>query len=168
MVAVINDVIGAGLEGELHELVLGDLRRANQNLALPLETMRHGTGLGHVATVIVKGLAHFGRGAVLIIGRNLDNDADTTGGIAFVGEFFVNDAGDFTGTLLHRPLDIVRRHIRRAGLIHQRAEASVGLGTTAARTSGEGDFFRQHGENLAALCVDDGLMPLGRVPFAMT
>ena len=130
--------------------------------------MGHGAGLGHVATVIVEGLTDFSGGAVLIIRGDFDDEADTAWGVAFVDDLFIDDAGDLASALLDRALDIVRRHIGGAGLINQRAQTRIGFGTATAGAGCEADFLGEHRENLAALGVNDGLVPLRRVPFTMT
>ena len=118
VVAVVHDIVGASLKDELHKGVLANLGSANEELALLLEAVGHGAGLGHVAAVIVKGLTDFGRGAVLIVRGDFDDESDSARGVAFVDNLFVDDAGDFAGALLHRALDIIRRHVGRTGLVH--------------------------------------------------
>ena len=65
-------------------------------------------------------------------------------------------------------MHVVRRHVGGAGLIDQRAQTRIGFRAAAAGTRREGDFLGKDREDLAALGVNDGLMPLRRVPFTMT
>ena len=96
--ALINDVLRLSVDGCLHELVLihltGLCLAALLNLVglrdrdntLALEQTLHRTAVSHGSAVAGNGHADVRNGAIAIVSQALDEDGDTAGGVALVGD----------------------------------------------------------------------------------
>src|SRR5262249_56482634 len=109
-------------------------------LALAVEHPGHGVRGAQVATVPAKGVADLGDGAIGVVGGALDEDRGTTGAVPLVGHVFIYGALELAGALLDRAVDVVVRHVDRAGRVDRRAEARIGIGVAAAGFGRDGDF----------------------------
>lgn len=143
-----EDVVGAGCEGDFHEGVFGDFFLRDEKLAGVQKLKRHGAGAGEVAVMAGEGGADIFRGAGLIVGGGLHDEGDAAGAVALVGDFFVDDAGDFAGALLDGAVDVFGGHIGFAGLEHEGAEAGVAVGIAAAGFGGEGEITEMREKTL--------------------
>src|SRR5262249_24568222 len=75
--------------------------------------------------------------------------------------------GQLAGAFLDRPLEGVGRHVDTLGLLDRRLEPHVALGVAAADPRCRRDLADQLGEELAALLVVLGLLPLDLRPLRM-
>ena len=88
--------------------------------------------------------------------------------IAFVDEFFVNDARQFTGSLFDGPVRVLDGHILRTRLEQDGAEFGIHVWIAAAVFRGERDVFGKATENLAALGVSGAFFVFDGRPFTMS
>ena len=168
MVAVVDDILRAVLDGEIHQLFLGGLVSGDEELPLLAEEVGQRAGRGEVAAVLGEGGAYLAGRAVLVVGGDLDDDADAAGAVPFVEQFEVFHAGQLAGALLDRPVDVVGWHVGGFRLVDHRAQARIEFGIAAAVPRGERQILGDGAEDLAALGVNGGLVALGGRPFAMT
>ena len=127
----------------------------------------HGAGAGEVTVVAGEGGADIFRGAGLVVGGGLHDEGDAAGAVALVGDFLVDDAGEFAGALLDGAVDVVGGHVGLAGLEDEGAKAGVAVGIAAAGLGGEGEVAREAGENLAAAAIGDGFAAFDFGPLVM-
>jgi hypothetical protein len=83
--AVALDVVGAALRRSKRQLVLV-CAAVDDDDAPPLEQPRDRARFAEVPVVLRKDVAHFGRGAVAVVGQRLGNHCDTAGCIALVDD----------------------------------------------------------------------------------
>ncbi len=129
MLALVDDVLGAGVERGEHELVLG--RRLAATRTMPLRSNCQATAPGSPSSrrCFVKTAADLGAGAVAVVGQHLDEERHAAGRVALVGDLLVDDALELAGAPLDRPLDRVERHRGVAGLLEHRAQRRVRVGS---------------------------------------
>ena len=72
------------------------------------------------------------------------------------------------GPFPDRPLDVVRRHVRRAALEQHHAQARVHVGVSAAQFGGNTELARQFGEDARPLGVNGPFEMLDLRPFAVS
>src|SRR5262249_24398302 len=119
-VALVDDVVGAGLEGGQHHVVLGEAL-GHEHHTSPAELPRHGTGLGHRAHRAAEDVAHLGAGAVAVVGQHVDQYGDATRGVALVHDRLVGDPFELARAPLDGAVDGVVGNRRRLGLGHHGA-----------------------------------------------
>lgn len=100
--------------------------------------------------------AHLGRGALVIVGVNFNDERHFMRRVALEhdvleGGLVAADAGAFGDGAL----DDVSRHARFAGLFHRGEKPGVGLNVRSAELGGDGHFFNEFADNLTLLEVDD-------------
>ena len=78
LVALVGEVLGAGIEGDSHQLVLADALRDHHH-ALAVELPRDGSGLGHRPAVAGEEGADVGAGAVSVVGQGLHDEGHPDG-----------------------------------------------------------------------------------------
>jgi hypothetical protein len=118
--------------------------------------------------VLGQHLAELGRGAHLVVGHDLDQDGDATRTIGLVGDLLVGDAGELTGTLLDRALDVVGRHVESLGRADGGTQARVPVRIAAAIPGRDGDFLDDPRESRAPLGIGRALLVLDGMPLGMT
>ena len=157
------DILSASLESG-HHGVLAGIAQLNPALALELEHDR--AWVGHAATVLGKGVADFGHGAVFVVGGDFDNDADTAWAVAFVN-FFDQRGGGFVGDAGDGAFDVDFGHVGLTSLLqhHGKGRVHVGISTAA---SGDGDLVGDLGEKGATLGVNHGFLAFGSRPFTVS
>ena len=106
--------------------------------------------------------------SVPAVGGDLAGDRDAAGAVAFVGQLFVLNPGQFPGAFHDRPFDVVGWHVGRSGVVDRFAQARVVIKDSASYSGGDGDFPDDPGENFAALGVNDGLFVLDARPMRMS
>jgi len=152
-----DDVVGSGFERDFHELVFaGGLVFGDEELTGVEELKGDGAALGEVAAELGEGGADFLRTAGFVVGRDLNDEGDAARAIAFVGEFFEDDAGEFACAFLNGAIDVVGRHVGVARFEEQGAQAGVGVGVAAAGLGGQRDVAREAREDFAFARVGDG------------
>src|SRR5262249_43115411 len=112
--------------------------------------------------------ADLGRGPVAVVGRRLDEDRHAARAVALVDDLLELVRVPAAGRLVDGPLDVVRRHVHRAGLLDRQPEPVVGVGIAAALARRDADLARDLREEGAALRVVGALLALDRGPFGMT
>ncbi len=148
-VALVLDVLGAGVERGEHQVVLGRGRLLEDDHALALELPRDRARLGERAAVAREDVLDLGAGAVAVVGEHLHVHRDAVRGVALVGDLLVGDAFELAGAALDRPLDVVLRHRGVARLLHHRAQRGVRLDVAAAVARRDLDLAGEAGEHLA-------------------
>ena len=148
-VALVDDVLGPGVERREHDVVLAHRPRHDDD-ALALELPGHRTGLGDGAAQLLQQRADVAAGAVAVVGEHLDEHGHAVGGVALVGDLLVGDALELAGAPLDGPLDRVERHRGVAGLLVHGAQRRVHVGVAAALARRHLDLADQLGEELPA------------------
>src|SRR5690606_37764468 len=80
------DVLGAGLDGGLHDLILGAGLGRIDDLADAVPHEGDRVQLAQLAAILGEGGADVGAGAVAVVGQHLDDDADAAGAAALVAD----------------------------------------------------------------------------------
>ena len=83
----------------------------------------------------------FGKGAVLVIRRDLQHHRHAARPIAFVHHFLVCGAGKFARSLLNGTLDVIRRHVLSFGGGNGGTQARIRIRISAADPRRDGDFL---------------------------
>src|SRR6185312_10498719 len=161
-------VVGAGLERDGKQIVLGGGGLGHRDGARFFEHPGHTAGLAHVAVVLAHHVADLADGAVAVVGSDVHEDGNAAGAVAFERELFVDGAGELAGAALDGALDVVRGHVLGFGGEHGGAQTRVGFHVAAAGAGGDGNFLDQAGENLAAFGVGGRLFMLDRGPFTVS
>ena len=117
-------VVGARLEGDFHQAVLGDVLGLDEEEALVLEEVADAAGGAEVAAADLEGLAEFAGRAVAVVGQDLAEDGDAAGAVALVQDLLVILGVELAGALLDRALDVVLRAAVRAAPCRWRSGAS--------------------------------------------
>ena len=113
-------------------------------------------------------MAHFGSGAVAVVGHGLDDDCHTTRRVSLVAQLGHVVGFVRAGTASDCAVDDVARHVGRQRLIHSQAQAWIIRRHTAAVLGRHGQFADQLGEDLAPLGVLALFAVLDIGPFGMT
>ncbi len=162
------DVFGTGFEGDVHELLFVYLVFADDELSGAVEHEGDGVGSGEVASAFGEGGAHVGCGAVFVVCGHFDDDGDSMRGVAFVDEFFVDDAGEFAGSFFDGALDVVGGHVLGAGLEQDGAELGIHVRISSSVFCGQGDVLGNTAEDFAALGICRAFFVLNGRPLAMS
>ena len=162
------EVLGAALEGQLHERVLLRGALLDGDVALLVELERDRAGRGHVAAVLREEVADLGGRPVLVVRHRLDQDRGAAGAVALVDDLLVGDALELARAALDRLVDVVGRHRRLLRRQDGGAEARVRVDDAAADLGGHRDFLDQLREEAAALGVGGALLVLDRAPLAVS
>ena len=159
-------IIGTRLQCRFHQRIFVHAR-GKTDLALAVEHVGDRTIGAQVATMLAEGMAHFGGGAVAVVGHGLDDDGHAAGRIALVGQLrhVVGIVG--AGTTGDGTVDHIARHVGRQRLVHGQAQARV-VRRDRTALGGNGQLTNDLGENLAALGVLAPLAVLDVGPFGMT
>src|SRR5262249_54973750 len=100
VLAVRPQVVGAGLEGDLHEPVLGDVPSLDEELALGVEQVADAAGGAEVAAADLERLAELAGGAVAVVGQGRAHDGDAAGAVPLVHHLLVILGPELAGRLL--------------------------------------------------------------------
>ncbi len=166
VVAVVAEVVAAGIEHQVHELVFGGLVDRNQDLALALEHPGDAALLAHVAAVLGEHVADIADGAVAVVGGDVDQDGGAARPVAFEHDFVDLAAFQFAGAAHDGLLDVVGRHTDGFGGQDGGAQTGVPVGIAAA-ARGDHDFLDNARERFSALGVKSRLFVLNGGPFGM-
>ena len=126
------DVVGAGLEGDLHQAVLGDVLGVDDEQALEVEQVADAAAGAEVAAADLERLAELAGGPVAVVGQDLAEDGHAAGAVALVDDLLEVLGAELAGRLLDRALDVVLGAAERAGLVDRVAEPQVRGGVAAA------------------------------------
>src|SRR2546428_12288222 len=119
--------------------------------------------------ILAEDAPNLGGGAVLIVGRDFDNDRHPARRIALVNDLIeVLRLVPLAGAALDRALDVIVRHALRTRRLDGAAQAQIAIGIAPAGFRCDGDFLRQFAENLAAFRVDRAFETLDLRPLAMS
>ena len=89
LVVVLPQVVGAGLEHQLHQPSSVGRRAAARELALLVEHPGHAVRLAEVAAVLGEEVPDLRRRAHAVVGQRLDEDRHAAGAVALVGDLLV-------------------------------------------------------------------------------
>ena len=132
-----------------------------------MRSKRRGALLGELKTVLLEDVADFGRGAVLVVGKNVDDESD--GALdALVGSGNENLGLDFARALLDGAFDVVVGHLRGLGLRDESTKSGVVGGIATLRLYDDGDFFAEFREDFTFSRVRSALRALDCRPVTMT
>src|SRR4029077_13791530 len=124
VLAIVNGLILAvRFDDDIHQIVRFGGGLGDDDVAFFVEHIRDGTGRSHVAAVFPEDVTNLADGAVAIVGIDVQQNGDATGTVALQCEFFVGGAGEFAGTPLDGPLDVVGRHVFGLGCQNGTAQA---------------------------------------------
>ena len=170
--AEVVDLLGAGVERRLEDVVLGDrpalLVGRHDDDALAVEQVRHRAGVGHRAAVAGHRGADLHRGPVAVVGEALDEHRDAVRAVALVHDrLVVGAAGLGAGAALDRAVDVVVGDRGLLRLLDGVVERRVAGRVAAADAGRDLDVLDQLGEHLAALGVDDRLLVLRGRPLGV-
>src|SRR5690606_17876620 len=146
------DVVGAVFQGDFHDLLFRGARSEDE-LAAVLEHEHHAAVLAQVAAVLGQRVAHFGYGALAVVGHAVDDQGGAAHAITLVADFLVVDAFFGAGPALDGAQDVVLGHVGRCGLVPGQAQRGIGVGIGPTGTGGHGDFTDDLCPELAALGV---------------
>ena len=148
LVAVVAQIVGAGIEHDGHELVFAGLVAGHEDLALALEHPGDAALLAHVAAVLGEDMADFADRAVAVIGGDVDQDGGAAGPVAFEHDFVDLAAFQFAGAAHDGLLDVVGGHADGFGGQDGGAQARIPV-RIAAAAGGDGDFLDDARERLS-------------------
>ena len=109
----------------------------------------HGAGLGERAAAFGEIRAHLARCPVAVVGQGLDDDGDAAWRIAFIADFGIG-LGIGSRCLFDGALDIVLRHVFRAGGQDGGAQPRIHGRIGQAQFRGDGNFAGELGKELGA------------------
>src|SRR5680860_1584019 len=113
--------------------------------------------------------AHLGGRTVAVVGQALDQDRDTVGRIALIGDGLpVGAAGRRTAATLDGVVDVVVGDAELLGPLDRIEQGRVAGDVAAPRAGSHLDVLDHLGEKLASLGVDHALLVLGRRPLGVT
>ena len=161
------DIIGTGIEGGFQNSIgVGVFQKKD---ALSAEHPGHGVRAGEIAFVFGEEMADFCRSPVFIIGLGFDHEGGASWGISFVGNLLDGAAAfEFTGAFLYGPVDFVDGHGFGPSGSDGGAEPGVEIGVTPEKVGGNGDLFREFGEEGSAFDVGGAFGALDFGPVTMT
>lgn len=148
------EIIGAGLDG-------GGLQVGRRDGMMGFDQAdvieKEFVAAGAAEDAFFKHHAHFGRGALVVIGVNLDDDGDFVGRVAFKDDvfedhFIVADAGAF----FDGALDDVTGDAGFFSFFDGGEKPRVARRIGSAEFGGDADFFGQLAGNFAFALVNDG------------
>ena len=85
---------------------------------------------------------HLPRRAVLVVGCHLDNYTRASGAVALVDDLFINDAGDFAGSLFDGASNVVGGHIGSLGFFDKGPQANIKIGIPTPGARGNSNLLR--------------------------
>ena len=148
-------VVGAGLEGKFHQLVLLDGRGGDEEQALVVEHPGDAADAAQFAVGNLEDFADFTGGAVAVVGQDFAEDGDAAGAVALVDDLVERGLAAFAGAAFDGPLDVLLGHADGLGVVDGVAEAEVLVGVAAAVFGRHDDGLRQLAPQLAAFGVDE-------------
>src|SRR3989449_2242717 len=160
-------ILGAGVQGEAHELVLVHLALLHDQQAFFVELPGDGAGLGEVTILFGEDVADLGYCAVPVVAGEINQQGAASRAVAFELELFEVNAGKLAGPALDGLLDVVGGHVDVFSLGDGKAEAGVTGGGAAPQPRGDGDLTNDLGEDLAALGVYGRFVPFRGCPVTM-
>src|SRR5208283_671388 len=102
---------------------------------------------------------------VAVVSVDIQQNGNATWSVALERKYLIRCPGEFTGTALNRPLDVIGRHVLSFSGEDGGAQPRVGIRIAAAVLRSNIDFLDKAGDNLAALGVERALLVLDRGPF---
>src|SRR5829696_5575389 len=127
------DVLGAGLERQLHELVFVHRTFGDQDDALALEEVGYGAARPQLAAVLGEDVPDVRRRPIPVVREDLDEHGYSAGGVALVGDPLERlGVGACAGALVYGALDVVVRHVGFFGLRNREPERRVHLRVSPA------------------------------------
>lgn len=165
-VGIRDHVFGTGIERHVHQTVLIEAGREAQQADLMKQICDRPVG-SQMTPVAREGVAHCCDGAVAVVGEAIDHHRRAARAVALVARG-VDGLVLATRGALHRALDRVARHARRARFFHCEAQAGIHRNIAAADTRRRRNFTQQLGENSGATLVLRALAMLDIGPFTVS
>jgi len=167
-VAEVVDLLRAGVEDDLEQVVLRQGALRDDDDALAVEDVGDAAGVGELTAVAGQGRPHLRGRAVAVVGEALDEHRDTVRRVSLVGDALpVSAAGLGPGAALDRAVDVVVGDRGLLGLLDGVEERRIADDVAAAGAGGDLDVLDELGKELAAPRVDDCLLVLRRRPFGV-
>src|ERR1039457_3314062 len=167
LIFVAAEVLGAGVESDIHKLIFAGLVLFDHELALTLEHPGNAALFAEVAAILGKDVADFADGAIAVVGGDVDQDGGASGSVSFEHDLVDLAAFELTGATHDGLLDVVSEHAFALRRGDGGAQAGVAVGV-AAIAGGDGNFLDEAGELIPALGVEGGLFVLDGRPFRMS
>ena len=168
VIAVVLHIVGAGFDGEIHEICLVDRVHRDADFALAIELKCDAARGGDAAAVFRENRADVGGRAVEVVGGHFDDEGDAGGAVAFVGDFLDALAAEFAAAFFDGAFDIVFGHGDGFRIFDGGTESGVGGWVAATGAGGECDFMRALAEDPAFDGVDSGLDVFDLGPLVVT
>ena len=121
-----------------------------------------------IAAILGKAMAHLGGGAVAIIGHAVGDDGSAARSVSLVANLFIVAVLIAAGSLFHRPVDGVLRHVGSFCLIDGKTQTRIAVDITAAGARRHGDLPDHLGPDFTALLVVCGFLVLDVGPFTVS
>src|SRR5207244_9970697 len=121
-------------------------------------------GFSHVATILAERVTNLADSAIAIVGIDVKQNRNSAGTIALERKFFVIYPGQFAGTTLDGPLDVIGGHVLGLGCGDRGAQSRISVGIAAILRS-NADFLDQAGKNLSRVCLKSCLFFVECCPF---
>ena len=161
------DVVGAGFQGNLYELVFIHCRGWHQEQTLGFEHPGHAAGGAELAAGLLENLAHFRGRAVAVIGQNIAHHRHAADAVTLVANLFQVPAGQLTRAFLDGPGDVVLGHADFFGVVDGVAQPQVGAGVATAHFGRDDDRLGTLAPDFAATVVDEGFFVFDTRPVGM-
>ena len=129
------EVVCARVDGRHHESVLVDAFARYFDDALAVEVPCDAAHLSDSAARLREERAHLRRGAVAVVGHDLDHDGDAVRPVAFI-EDDLHLSAELAGAALDSALDVVHGDVARAGSVYCDFKAEVRVRVSAAGLRG--------------------------------
>jgi hypothetical protein len=166
LVAQVAQIVGPGVQNDVHQLVFGSLTARNEDLAFPFEHPGDTALLTHVSTVLGESVADVADRAVAVVGCHVDQNGRAARAITLEHDLFDHAAFEFARAAHDGFLDVVGGHGNSLGGKDGGTQARVAI-RVAAVARGDGDFLDNTRETLAAFGVRGRLFVLNGCPFGM-
>ena len=167
LVAFIAQVVGAGVEHDVHEMFFAGLVPRDVDMALALEHPGHAAHLSEIAAVLRKAMADFADRAVAIIGGDFNQHGGAAGPIAFEHDFVDLPSLQLAGAAHDGLLDVIGGHADAFGGQDGGAQTGIGI-RIAPIAGGDHNFLDDARKRFSALGVECGLLVLDGRPLRMT
>ena len=144
--------------------VATDNRHADD--AARLEDPVHTAHLAKIAGVLIEDVANLGGGPVAIVRHDLHHDGGAAGRVALVGDLVVRGPIGSARRTLDGAINVVHRHVRRAGTLDRHAQTEIRIGVRPATLAHRYDKLTpQTGEKLSTFGIVHALLTSYLMPF---
>src|SRR4051794_27882158 len=162
------DVLGSGVDcSERHLIGVDRTVALDRDEAARLELPGDCSAAGELSARLREDRADLRCGPVPIVRGSLDEDRDAARAVALVDDLLELLPVAAAGRLVDRPLDVVGRHVHRAGLLDREPQPVVRVRIPAALSRRNADLAGDLREEGASFRVVRALRAFDRGPFEM-